>query len=84
MRAVKRFMMVVLIMGIMLTQIGCWDRIDIEKNAFILGLGLDLPEKADQNDDMVMVTYQIALPAAMLGRQGKAMEEAAEEAVHLH
>ena len=48
MRAVKRFMMVVLIMGIMLTQIGCWDRIDIENNAFILGLGLDLPEKADQ------------------------------------
>jgi len=71
MRAVKRFMMVALIMGIMLTQIGCWDRIDIENNAFILGLGLDLPEKADQNDDMVMVTYQIALPAAMLGQAGQ-------------
>jgi Ger(x)C family germination protein len=58
-------------MGIALVQTGCWDRVEIEKHAFILGIGLDIPEKADQKDDLVMVTYQIALPADMVGQAGQ-------------
>lgn len=46
---------------------GCWDRIEIEKNAFILGIGVDLG-----SDDTLEVTYQIALPQSMKGgEEGK-------------
>ena len=50
-----------------MTLCGCWDRIEIEKNAFILGIGVDL-----ESDDILEVTYQIALPQAMKGgEEGK-------------
>ncbi|NLO81847.1 MAG: Ger(x)C family spore germination protein [Clostridiales bacterium] len=71
MRSIRQLMLLVLTFGTMLVQVGCWDRTEIEKNAFILGIGLDVTGKNDQNDDKVMITYQIALPAAMIGQAGQ-------------
>ena len=45
MRGIRCFIAVALTMGIALVQTGCWDRVEIEKHAFILGIGLDIPEK---------------------------------------
>lgn len=45
---------------------GCWDRVEIERNAFILGLGIDLGE-----EDTLLVTYQIALLDAFKGEEGE-------------
>ena len=50
---------------------GCWDMVEIETNAFILGIGLDLSESEHGNDERIMVTYQIALPAEMMGSSGQ-------------
>ncbi len=44
---------------------GCWDRIEIENRAFVLGIGLDKNE-----GDKIALTYQIALPSAMYGEGG--------------
>ncbi|MDN5277154.1 MAG: spore germination protein [Clostridiales bacterium] len=61
------------------TMTGCWDMVEIEKNAFILGIGLDPSESASENEERVMVTYQIALPAAMLGPSGQGEGGGGEE-----
>ncbi len=58
----KVTILIAIMLIVILLLSGCWDRIEIEKNAFILGIGLD---KGD--DDMLNVTYQIALPDAMKG-----------------
>lgn len=58
--------MLLLCIILMITLTGCWDRVDIEKYAFILGIGVDEGEK-----DGISATYQIALPDAIMGaRQG--------------
>ncbi|NLJ40634.1 MAG: Ger(x)C family spore germination protein [Clostridiales bacterium] len=41
---------------------GCWDRVEIERNAFILGLAIDLNE-----DEDLVLTYQVALLDAFKG-----------------
>ena len=45
---------------------GCWDRIEIEDRAFVLGIGLDKGDKSGE----IALTYQIALPSAMYGENG--------------
>ena len=62
----KRFALLCVILTLMLGMIGCWDYLEIDSRAFILGVALD---KAD-NDDEVMVTFQIALPEAFGGNGG--------------
>lgn len=61
----KHNLFVVIVITVMLL-VGCWDRVEIERNAFILGIGID-----QCMEDKIMVTYQIALPAAMLGGAGQ-------------
>ncbi|MFU0801403.1 MAG: Ger(x)C family spore germination protein [Xylanivirga thermophila] len=61
-RRVTIFMLIFFICIFVTT--GCWDNIEIEKNAFILGIALDADPK---NADNIVVTYQIALPDAMQG-----------------
>jgi len=41
---------------------GCWDRREIERNAFILGVGIDAAE-----NDKIEVTFEIALPQSFAG-----------------
>lgn len=48
---------------------GCWDKIEIEKRAFVLGIAIDKAE----DEDEVLVTFQIALPQAF-GEQGSDAE----------
>src|SRR5690606_22101349 len=50
---------------------GCWDMVEIETNAFILGIGLDLSKDVEGDEERIMVTYQIALPADMLVASGQ-------------
>jgi len=66
---VKRLVIVILIF-LMIILSGCWDKIEIEKRAFILGIAID---KADSRDE-VMVTFQIALPKAFGAETGGEME----------
>ncbi|MBM7581476.1 Ger(x)C family germination protein [Caldicoprobacter guelmensis] len=61
--------LLVLIIALILT--GCWDMVEIERNAFILGIGIDPSESEGGKEERIMVTYQIALPAAMLGPGGQ-------------
>ncbi|MFO7153650.1 MAG: Ger(x)C family spore germination protein [Caldicoprobacter oshimai] len=67
----KYFVVALIAIIIIFTLTGCWDMVEIERNAFILGIGLDPSESKSGNDERIMVTYQIALPAAMLGPGGQ-------------
>lgn len=62
----KRIFVLFLIAFCLLTISGCWDRVEIERNAFIIGLGIDL----DDNDN-ILLTYQIALLDAFKGEGGE-------------
>lgn len=44
---------------------GCWDRVEIERNAFILGIAIDLNE----NDEFI-TTFQIAILESFKGDSG--------------
>lgn len=61
----KRFVILPLILALTLPLLGCWDYMEINRRAFILGVALD---KADEKNE-VMVTFQIALPEAF-AREG--------------
>lgn len=65
----RRIVFIISLTIIILALCGCWDRIEIEKNAFILGIGIDIGE-----EDTLKVTYQIALPEAMQGGGGQVEE----------
>ncbi|MBZ4645426.1 MAG: hypothetical protein JG777_915 [Clostridia bacterium] len=45
---------------------GCWDMVELEERAFVLGIGLDKGEKEGE----ITLTYQFALPSAMFGEGG--------------
>lgn len=52
---------------------GCWDRVEIEHNAFILGIAIDLKE-----NDKLLITFQLALLESFKG-EGTGEGEATEE-----
>lgn len=57
----KKLCLLTIIIMVLLYATGCWDRVDIERYAFILGIGIDKGEK-----DGIAVTYQIALPQGIM------------------
>jgi len=59
----RKFLLLVFIVPGLLFLTSCWDYIEIERSAFILGIGLD------KEGDQILVTYQIAQPNAY-GREG--------------
>lgn len=59
----KNRLFFLLIVTYMLFLTGCWDVVELEDRAFVLGIALD---KAEKEEDIV-VTYQIALPSQMFG-----------------
>lgn len=59
---IRRIIILTLLCIILVIPSGCWDRIEIEENAFILGMGIDT-----DSESSLRVTYQIALPQAMAG-----------------
>ena len=60
----KKLCLLAIVVLVSLSTTGCWDRTDIEKNAFILGIGIDKGEK-----DGIVVTYQIALPQGIMAAE---------------
>jgi len=57
----KKLCLLTMMTLVSLSLTGCWDRTDIERYAFILGIGIDKGEK-----DGIVVTYQIALPQGIM------------------
>ncbi len=62
----KRIILICSIISLMIISTGCWDRVEVERNAFILGLGIDLSD-----DDKLVLTYQIAILDAFKGEGGE-------------
>lgn len=54
----RKLLLLVSILTGLLFLTSCWDSIEIERSAFILGIGLD------KEGDQILVTYQIAQPDA--------------------
>ena len=63
---VKKWILISLMSLYIIFTAGCWDRVEIEKNAFILGLGID-----SGKDDNLVITYQVALLEAFKGEGEK-------------
>jgi Ger(x)C family germination protein len=70
----KKYKIILLMILIVIFPLltGCWDRVEMEDRAFVLGIGLDKGEKKDE----IALTYQIAIPSAMFGEgDGKGGEK---------
>ncbi len=65
MSMLKRLGIVALLFCFMISVTACWDKLEIEKRAFILGIAIDKAEE----EGKVAVTFQIALPQAF-GAEG--------------
>ena len=61
----KRYKLAILIAAIMFMFTGCWDSVEVNQYAFIIGMGID----AGSSPDEIVVTYQIAMP--MGGEDGE-------------
>ena len=48
-----------LLLSILFMLTGCWDKEEVEDNAYVIGLGLDKSEKSDK---MIKITMLIANP----------------------
>jgi spore germination protein KC len=48
-----------LLLSILFTLTGCWDREELEDNAYVVGLGLD---KSEKDEKMIQITMLIANP----------------------
>ncbi len=59
---VKKALSFLLIIFLLFTLTSCWDQLEIEDQAFIIGLGLDKSEDSDN----ILVTFQIAQPQAFV------------------
>lgn len=58
----KRTLLVIIIALLILLTASCWDQIEIERLAFIIGIAVDKADEADK----IEVTYQIAHPEAFM------------------
>lgn len=61
----RRILIIIICLCTIITS-GCWDRVEIERNSFILGIGIDLAE-----DNKYVFTFQIALLDAFKGENEK-------------
>lgn len=53
----KRYTLIMLVFIIPLTMTGCWDRVELEEEAYVISVGID---KAKDNENMFSITYRIA------------------------
>jgi Ger(x)C family germination protein len=58
----KRVLLVILIVPLLFTATSCWDQLEIEDLAFVIGLAIDHAEEPDK----ITVTFQIAQPKAFV------------------
>lgn len=62
MKPYKKTLIILIIMIMLSCSLsGCWDSIEINKRAFVLGAGIDKSQETNQKE----VTYEIALPSQM-------------------
>lgn len=66
MRHKRGISIVCLLCLLMVCVAGCWDSVEIEDRAFVLGVALDKGSKPGE----LKMTYQIAVPRAMGGQGG--------------
>lgn len=55
---------------------GCWDRVEIDQRGFVIGVAIDAPVQSEQEHDgnardKYRITFQIVIPSAIRGGQGK-------------
>lgn len=62
----KKIALLLLLILCLITTTGCWDSVEIERNAFVLGLGIDSEE-----DGRLTLTFQLALLKAFKGEKGE-------------
>lgn len=80
-RQSNRLLVLAAALSLMLSLTACWDRLDIDRRAFIVGIALDRASKPpeagsgaeaalNQEGRWLSVSYQIANPAAFAGGEG--------------
>lgn len=62
-RPLAKYLALLLAVGLLLA--GCWDRKEVEDMGFVVAIGLD-----QGPDGTVVVTFQVAIPRAMVGSSG--------------
>jgi spore germination protein len=71
---------IITVLLILLMNSACWDSIEIEQRGFVIGVGIDLAEKEDEEGNkMLKLTQQFVVPSTMSG-SGSSGGEATEEA----
>ncbi len=73
MKRLKVIIVSIIIIIVNILTTACWDKVEIEKRAFVLGIGLDKSEEEGQID----VTYQIALPNEIYGAESSGEKKTA-------
>lgn len=85
----KRKVVIFLAFALLLSATGCWDMLDIEKEGFVLTLGIDTIKSQEQRisegtpevpPDQVHVTLEILSPHLMKKKEGKATLVLSQEA----
>ena len=66
----KLVLFLFLIPSLLLTATSCWDRIEIEDRAIIIGMAMDLAE----DEEKIVVTFQIAQPRAYVAESHGSVE----------
>jgi len=70
----------VLIVMVLVSITGCWDRVEIEERGFVAGVGIELPEELQEENkedkgkpkgkQRYALTYQFVIPAAVSPQSG--------------
>ena len=80
---VKKYLIIVLLMIVLFIPSGCWDYTELDDNAYVIIIGFDQPEKANEEEKKrhaIEVTYMLANPQvgtsqiADISKQEKANE----------
>jgi len=77
MRQYKNLVKVLILVCIVLSMAGCWDKTELDEKAYVIGLGLDTHEKAGK----IKVTYLIANPEVGSQQSGGGTNEPPQEIV---
>ncbi|CAM3160690.1 Ger(x)C family spore germination protein [Paenibacillus lupini] len=83
-RAAPRRRMLPLLLAVCVFMTGCWDRVEIDQRGFVVGVGIDEPDKKEEgkgdednqknnqsdSNQMFRVVYQIVMPAGLSTNKG--------------
>lgn len=71
-KTVYHIKILIVILSLLLSLTGCWDRVEVEGQSYVITMGLDVAE-----NNLLEVTYQIANPkgGGLTGLQGSSSKE---------